>query len=74
MDEVAAIGVEAVVCGFALAGVHVYPADDAGEVRAAWVQLPPNVGLVVLSSAAAEALGDDDRQAPGAPLTVVLPP
>jgi vacuolar-type H+-ATPase subunit F/Vma7 len=55
---VAAIGSPAMVRGYALAGVRVLPAEDADEVREAWRSLPADVGLVVLTEQAAQALAD----------------
>jgi vacuolar-type H+-ATPase subunit F/Vma7 len=70
---VAAIGAQPQVEGFGLVGVRVYPADDTQQVRAAWRRLPASVAVVILTPAAADALGAE-RTAPSAPLTVVLPP
>ncbi len=72
MSSVAVIGTQPDVAGFALAGACVYPAEHADEVRAAWRALPDAVTVVILTEAAASALGAD-RTAPTAPLTVVLP-
>lgn len=72
MSEVAAIGGQPQVEGFALAGARIYPADDPERIRAAWRDLPETVAIVILTPAAADALGDD-RLAPHAPLTVVMP-
>lgn len=72
MTEVAAIGAELEVAGFALAGARVYPADADEKVRAAWRDLPDTVAVVILTAAAADALGAD-REAARAPLTVVMP-
>ena len=72
MTEVAAIGAAYRVEGFALAGARVLVAEDPGDVRDAWRALPSTVRVVVLTPAAA-ALLDDQRETPGAPLTVVLP-
>jgi vacuolar-type H+-ATPase subunit F/Vma7 len=69
---VAAIGTADLVAGFGLTGVQVLAADDAAAVLTAWRGLPPDVAVVVLTGAAADALGPE-RTAPGAPLTVVLP-
>ncbi len=44
--------------GFALAGVHVIAASTDAEVTAAWAGLDSNVGLVILSPAAARGLQD----------------
>lgn len=72
MSEVAAIGASPGVNGFGLAGARVYPVDTPEQARAAWEGLPETVAVVILSEAAAKAVGAD-RVAPGAPLTVVLP-
>ncbi len=71
MSAIAAIGEAERVRCFALAGVHVAAADDPGSVRAAWDALPANVGLVMLTPAARDALTDLDER--GSPLWVVMP-
>jgi vacuolar-type H+-ATPase subunit F/Vma7 len=73
MSQVAAIGEPAFVAGFALAGAHVLAAAGPEEVRAAWSGLPDAVAVVILTAAAAAALGDS-RTEQGARLTVVMPP
>jgi vacuolar-type H+-ATPase subunit F/Vma7 len=70
--EVAAVGETLVISGFRLAGIRLWPADEPADVRRAWSELG-DVGLVILTAAAAEALGEE-RVVPGAPLTVVMPP
>jgi vacuolar-type H+-ATPase subunit F/Vma7 len=69
---VAVIGEQARVQGFALAGAVVMVADDEAAVRSQWASLPADVPVVVLTPAAAVALGhltaDDGR------LIVVMPP
>ena len=72
MSDVAAVGALPQVAGFALAGARVYPADTAEQARAAWQAMPDTVGVVILTDAAAEAIGAD-RMATQAPLTIVLP-
>ena len=72
MSEVAAIGAQSEVAGFGLAGARLYPADTADQARAAWQALPDAVAVVILTEAAADAIGAD-RTAPQAPLTVVMP-
>ncbi len=67
-----ALGEEQAVAGFALAGVRVIPADGADEVRQGWSELS-DAAVIILTAAAAEALGED-RSRPSAPLTVVMPP
>jgi vacuolar-type H+-ATPase subunit F/Vma7 len=72
MGRIVAIGEEARIMGFALAGVVVCPAADAAAVRDAWQDLQPDDALVILTPAAADTLGDDvARTRP--PLTVVMP-
>lgn len=75
MGAVAAIGERARVAGLALAGALVLEADGTEAVRRAWRSLPGDVGLVILTPAAAEAL-EPGRTAPGSggPLTAVMPP
>ena len=70
--QVAAIGSEAEVAGFALAGVRVAPAATAVGTRQAWDGLPAEVAVVLLTPRAAADLGDA-RFSPGSPLSVVLP-
>ncbi len=72
MSEVAAIGAQPRVGGFALAGARIYPADSAEQACAAWNALPDSVAVVILTADAAAALGTR-RAAPQAPLTVVMP-
>ncbi|MFF6772899.1 hypothetical protein ACFY8W_04975 [Streptomyces sp. NPDC012637] len=47
------------VRGLALAGVDVFEAERAKDVREAWWSLPDDVSLVILTPAAAEALGPE---------------
>ncbi|MER8162032.1 hypothetical protein [Streptomyces sp. NPDC094472] len=60
------------MAGLLLAGVTVVAAEEPDAVREAWRGLPPETALVILTPAAADALG------PGPvggtrPLTVVMP-
>lgn len=57
MGTVAAVGEHMRVRGLALAGVDVFEAERAEDVREAWWALPDDVSLVLLTPAAAEALG-----------------
>jgi len=57
VGRIAAIGTGMAVRGFGLAGALVLPAEDAHEVRAAWAALPSDVELVILTPAAAQAVG-----------------
>lgn len=70
MSEVAAIGARPWVCGFALAGARVYPADTPEQARQAWIAMPATVAVVILTQAAADAVG---ALLPHGPLTVVMP-
>ncbi len=70
--QVAVIGAHAAVAGFALAGAHVRVAADDDAVRAAWESLPTEVGVVLLTPAAATAL--TGQPAPSTTrLTAVVP-
>jgi vacuolar-type H+-ATPase subunit F/Vma7 len=69
---VVALGETDLVIGFAGAGVRVVPAGTAAEARTAWGRLTEDVGLVVLTPAAAAAVGDDLRRA-GPFLSAVMP-
>jgi vacuolar-type H+-ATPase subunit F/Vma7 len=71
-NGVAAIGTQAEVGGFALAGVRIYGADDDAQARAAWRSLPGTVAVVLLTEVAAGAL-EQERMRTDAPLTVVMP-
>jgi vacuolar-type H+-ATPase subunit F/Vma7 len=70
--RIAAVGEDARIAGFALAGALIVPAETPDDVRAAWEALPADVGLVVLTPAAATALAPD-LDDPGARLTAVMP-
>ena len=69
---VAVIGELPRVQGFALAGAVVLVADDDAAVRSQWASLPTDVPVVVLTAAAAVALGH--LAADGGRLIVVMPP
>lgn len=58
MSGIAAIGEPERVRVFALAGVHVAAATNAQAARAAWLALPVEVSLVILTPMAAAALGE----------------
>ncbi len=64
MSTVVAIGEEQRVRGFALAGVGVVAAADETAARAAWEALDDDVGLVILTPAAAHGLREDLASAP----------
>jgi vacuolar-type H+-ATPase subunit F/Vma7 len=56
MSRVVAIGEEAALAGYALAGVEVVGAVDPAAVVDAWKALDADVGLVLLTAAARSAL------------------
>ncbi|KRE52524.1 hypothetical protein [Phycicoccus sp. Soil748] len=70
--DVAALGEETALGALRLVGVAVHAAETPDQAREGWARLQGS-GLVVLTSLASAALGDA-RLAPGAPLTVVVPP
>ncbi|MGH8866427.1 MAG: V-type ATP synthase subunit F [Actinomycetes bacterium] len=59
MARLAALGEQLTVRGFALAGVLACPAETPDAVRSAWDALPDDVQIVLLTPAAAHALGDE---------------
>ncbi len=72
MVRVAAVGRAVAVSGYALAGVLVLVAEDDDAVLAAWDHLPADVEVVILSSAARQALGAACETG-HPPFTVVMP-
>jgi vacuolar-type H+-ATPase subunit F/Vma7 len=73
MWRVAVLGERAVVEGWALGGAQVLSADSPEQVRTAWAALGADVAVVLLTPAAARALGSGSARRAGL-LTVVLPP
>ncbi len=73
MARVAVLGEEVSVQGYALAGAVVLVAEDVAAARAAWDGLADDVAVVILTPAAARALGPE-RVAGLHPLAVVMPP
>jgi len=71
VSRIVVLGEEARVEGFALGGGEVIAAATADQVRDAWEALDVDVGVVVLTPAAARAL----EGVPARPrlLTVVMP-
>ena len=72
MAHVAVIGAGPAVRGYAMAGALVLPAEDDAAVRACWRRLPPDVVVVVLTAAAARALGPGTATT-HPPFPVVMP-
>lgn len=75
MGRVLVLGERSRVGGFALAGAEVVAAEDPAAVIAAWAALEPDVAVVVLTPAAADALGPllDEPPRPDRPLVVPMP-
>ena len=69
MGDIAAIGEEPLIRGFALAGVRLFPCDELAAVRAAWAALPPDIDVVIMTPAARQALSEGGAE--GRPLVVV---
>jgi vacuolar-type H+-ATPase subunit F/Vma7 len=58
MGRLVVLGEQARTAAFALAGARVAPAEDAPSAARAWNDLDPDVDVVVLTPAAAEAIGE----------------
>jgi len=71
-DTVVALGEQALVGGFRLAGAGVRAAETDEEVRRAWAALSSDTAVVILTPRAADALGAVLAD-PRSPMTVVLP-
>ncbi|MBX3099597.1 MAG: hypothetical protein KF761_08455 [Salinibacterium sp.] len=71
-DTVVALGENSRLAGFPLAGVRLVSAETPDAVREAWASLPSGIATVILTSMAAEALGDAATGVAG-PMTVVCP-
>lgn len=69
--EIVALGEPAVLAGFRMAGVRVLAAEGPEAVRRVWEGLGHDVGLVIMTSRAAEAIGRAASMA--GPLVAVLP-
>lgn len=71
-ETIVALGEQALLEGFPLAGVQLSVAETDHAVHEGWALLPRTTGIVILTPRAARALGgilDDPRS----PMTVVLP-
>ncbi|MEV0567748.1 V-type ATP synthase subunit F [Dactylosporangium sp. NPDC050588] len=69
--RVAAIGETRLVRGYGLAGVTVVTAEDERAAQAAWRELDPRVGIVIVTPSAARAVAA--AGGPGGRLLAVLP-
>ena len=72
MSVVAVIGERALIQGYALAGARLLVAETARDVREQWARMPPDVLVVILTSAAAAGLAGI-RSSQDGPMTVVMP-
>jgi len=73
MARAAVIGEATRTAGFALAGATVLPAETQEEARAAWLSLPADVAVVVLTPRTEASLGEALRSRHDV-LSVVMPP
>ena len=58
MSRIAALGDREALAGYALSGVDVKHATDPDQVREAWLGIGSDVGLVLLTPEARQALPD----------------
>lgn len=65
MSRIAAIGDEARLVGYGLAGVEVHGAADEPAARAAWESLRDGVACLILTEEARTALGPALSERPG---------
>ncbi len=72
MSRIVAIGEEHKVLPFGMVGVEVLALTEPQGAQSAWASLGDDVGLVVLTRLAAEALGPILHE-PGQPLWTVMP-
>jgi vacuolar-type H+-ATPase subunit F/Vma7 len=73
VGQVVVLGESLAVAGFALGGATTVAADDPDSVRRSWDALPDDTAVVVLTPAAADALGARTGRRAGI-LTVTMPP
>lgn len=71
-ETIAAIGEQALLDGFRLAGVSVFAGSTNEEILNAWTALPLNTAVVILTPRSAQAL-EPVLADPHSPMTVVLP-
>jgi vacuolar-type H+-ATPase subunit F/Vma7 len=70
VSKIVAIGDRHELEGLVLAGVELVPADTASDCVEAWSSLGAHVGLVILSAAAADAIGPQRDERPGVLMAV----
>jgi vacuolar-type H+-ATPase subunit F/Vma7 len=72
MSHIGALGASVDVEGFALAGALVFVADEPRRIDTAWRDLPDDLGVLILTPAAAAHLADRLGERPRL-LAVVMP-
>ncbi len=72
-ENIVALGEQALLEGFPLAGVELHVAETDQAAREGWTLLSRNAGMVILTPRAAAALGGAVLDDPNSPMTVVLP-
>jgi vacuolar-type H+-ATPase subunit F/Vma7 len=73
MTAIAVLGEPVRISGYGLVGAKLLPATTSDEIRRCWHELSADVGVVLLTPAAADVLGPRVLEST-AMLTVVLPP
>lgn len=73
MTAVAVLGEPVRTAGYGLVGAKLLTATTPDEVRRRWHELPAEVGVVLLTPAAAASLGREVLEST-AVLTMVMPP
>ena len=71
-NTVAAIGEQARLEGFRLAGVCIHACGSDQKILSAWNALPKGTSVVILTPRSARVL-ESALSDPGSPMTVVLP-
>jgi vacuolar-type H+-ATPase subunit F/Vma7 len=72
MTRIGALGAAAQVEAFALAGALVFVTEEGGDIESVWDALPEDVGVLILTPAAAQLLGARLEERPQL-LPVVMP-
>lgn len=72
-QTIAAIGEQALLEGFRLAGARLYPCQDEAQTLLAWKEMPDDTAVVILTQRSARALGGLIADA-SSPMSVVVVP
>jgi len=73
MTTIAVLGEPVRTAGYGTVGIRLLEATTADEVRRCWRELADDVGVVLLTPAAAEVIGPESLES-STVLTVILPP